>query len=185
MKPDFLKYPRLPYLQRPLLLTCFFLIFVFVFTFAIGDSTADGLHKILPVDSILGDVKSVGGAQEIEGNQLFELINGGAVIFFQHNFKRALFQEYTVRGSKSINLEIYQMGSPQDARDIYTIKKEKGGTKLRFGQEGFLFDYYCMLYQGPYFISITGADSTDAIRKVLTSIAQQVVDNIKVMPLKD
>jgi len=38
------------------------------------------------------------------------------------------------------------------------------------------------LYQGPYFISITGADSTDAVRKVLTLIARQVVDNIKIMP---
>jgi len=182
MKNTSLKYPRLIHLQRPFLLTCFSLLFIFVFTFAVGDSTANDLRKILPVDLTLGDVKLVGGAQEAEGKKLFELINGGAVIFFQHNFERALFQEYTMGGSKPINLEIYQMGSPQDAKSIYTIKKEKDGTILPFGQEGFLFDYYCMLYQVPYFISITGADSTDGVRKALTSIAQQVVENIKIIP---
>ena len=182
MKTTSLKYPRLIYLQRLFLLTCFSLVFFFVFTSAVGDSAANDLRKILPADSTLGDVKFVGGAQEAEGKKLFELINGGAVIFFQHNFKRALFQEYTMGGSKSINLEIYQMGSPQDAKGIYTIKKEKDGTTLRLGQEGFLFDYYCMLYQGPYFISITGADSTDGVRNVLTLIAQQVVENIKIIP---
>ena len=182
MKSASLEYPKLIYLRRPFPSTCFLLLFVFIFSSAIGDSMANDLRKILPVDSALGDVKLAGGPQEAEGKKLFELINGGAVIFFQHNFERALFQEYTMGGSKSINLEIYEMGSPQDAKGIYAIKKEKDGATLRFGQEGFLFDYYCMLYQGPYFISITGANSTDGVRKALTLIAQQVVENIKIIP---
>ena len=65
---------------------------------------------------------------------------------------------------------------------VYGAKKGNEGAKLGFGREGLLFDYYCILYQGPYFVSITGADSTDAVRKALILIAQQVVDNIKFVP---
>ena len=130
----------------------------------------------------MNDLKPAGGPQEAEGKELFQLINGGAVLFFQHNFKRALFQEYLTSGDKPINLEIYEMGSHQDARDIFDAKKEEDGARLGFGQEGLFFDYYCILVQGPYFISVTGADSTDPVRRQLRSIAQQVVDNIKIMP---
>jgi len=182
MKTYLLKYPRRIDQQLPHFLKRFSFFFIVLFACAIGNSKAGGLSEILPVDPTLGDVKPVGGPQKVEGKELFELINGGAVIFLQHNFKRALFQEYVMQGGKSINLEIYQMASARDAKGIYTVKKGKDGAILVFGQEGLLFDYYCMLYQGPYFISITGADSTDAVRKVLTSIARQVVDNIKIMP---
>ena len=182
MKTNLFKYSRLIYRPRPFFLAWISFLFFSVSILTIGDSAASDLRKILPVHSALGDLKPVGGAQEAEGNKLFELINGGAVIFFKHNFRRALFREYTLGGSKSINLEIYQMGSPQDAKGIYTIKIEKGGAKLPFGEEGFLFEYFCMLRQGPYFISITGADATVTVRKALTSIAQQVVHNIKIIP---
>ena len=59
MKNTSLKYPRLIYLQRPFLLTCFSLLFIFVFTFAVGDSTANDLRKILPVDSTLARVSDL------------------------------------------------------------------------------------------------------------------------------
>ncbi len=179
MKTNLFKYSRLIYRPRPFLLAWTSFFFISVYILPIGHSAAGDLRKILPAHSALGDLKPVGGPQEVEGNKLFDLINGGAVIFFKHNFRRALFREYTLGGSKSINLEIYQMGSPQDAKGIYTIKKEKGGEKLPFGEEGFLFEYFCMLRQGPYFVSITGADATDVVRKALTSIAQQVISNIK------
>ena len=168
MKTAFLKY------------SLFF--FVLVFACPISNSKASDLHKILPSLPIPGNVKPVGGPKKAEGKELFQLINGGAVIFFQHNFKRALFQEYAMEGGKAINLEIYQMASAQDAKGIFKAKKGNEGSMLDFGREGLLFDYYCILYQGPYFLSITGADSTDAVRKVLILIAQQVVDNIKLMP---
>ena len=182
MKSYFLKYPMLIHQRLPLILKWFLFFFIVLFACAIGNSKAGDLSEILPVDSTLGDVKPVGGPQRAEGKELFELINGGAVTFLQQNFERALFQEYVVEGGKSINLEIYQMASAQDAKGVYTVKKGKDGAIQDFGQEGLLFDYFCMLYKGPYFISITGADSTDAVRKVLTLIARQVVDNIKIMP---
>ena len=165
MKSTFLKY------------SLFF--FILVFVCPIGNLKAGDLHKILPGPIIPGNIKPVGKPQKAEGKELFELINGGAVIFFQHNFKRALFQEYALEGGKAINLEIYEMASEKDAKGIYREKKGDEGAKLGLGREGLLFDYYCMLYQGPYFISITGEDSTDAFRKVLTLIAKQVVHNIR------
>ena len=182
MRPAFLKYPRFIYQRVPLFLGCFSFFFLLVLAWAIGYSAANDSADILPVDLISGHVKSSGAPQKAEGKELFELINGGAVIFFKHNFIRALFQEYVVACGQSINLEIYEMASMQDARDIYTAKKGKGGAILGLGQEGLLFDYYCILYQGSYFVSITGSDSTDAVREVLSSMAQQVVANIKNIP---
>lgn len=182
MKAYMFEYSRIIYQRMPLFLKCFPLCFMVVLAVAMGNSNAGDLSEIFPVNPISGGFKPVGGPQEAYGKELFKLINGGAVVFLHHNFKRALFQEYVAPGGKSINLEIYQMGSAQDAKGIYTEKKGKDGAILGLGREGLIFDYYCILYQGSYFISITGVDATDGIRSALTLIAQQVVDNIKIMP---
>ncbi len=154
---------------------------LFIVMFVISTSAASKLQMkmILPSDSALSDIKSMGESRKAEGEELYKLINGGAVIFFQYNFKRALFQEYVLLNGKTINLEIYQMGSLKNAKGIFLKKRGEEGKKLAFGQDGFLADYYCVFRQGPYYITITGEESTKAVRNTLTAIARIVAGNIK------
>ncbi len=165
---------HLPIIPKYCPLACLLIVM-----FVISTSAASNLKMILPSASALSDIKPLGESRKAEGEELYKVINGGAVIFFQYNFKRALFQEYVMPNGKTINLEIYQMGSLKDAKGIFLKKKGEEDKKPAFGQDGFLADYYCIFRQGPYYITITGEESTKAVRNTLTAIARIVVDNIK------
>ena len=137
-----------------------------------------GLETLLPVFNAQTGIRAAGEPQTAEGEELFQLINGGAVLYMKHHFKRAVFQEYVTDSGKTINLEIYHMGEPENAKAIYHEKKGGQGEKLNLGTQGELYGYYCTLWQDPYYITITGGGSGKDTQDALKDIARLVLDNI-------
>ncbi|MCP4752157.1 MAG: hypothetical protein GY866_14770 [Proteobacteria bacterium] len=162
-----------PSISRSLLLS-----FLIVLTLSASASAAENLRIFLPGTSAPKGFEAVGEPREAEGQDLFRLINGGAVLFFRHNFRQAIFQEYATPGGKTINLEIYRMESETDAKGIFTIKKDEESQAVGIGQEGSMAGYYGMFRQGAYFITVTGDESTENVRKTLARIAGIVVKKI-------
>lgn len=140
------------------------------------------LQALGPIITASDEIKVAANPRVAEGEDLFKLINGGAVLFFQHQFKRALFQEYATKDGKYINLEIYQMGASANAKAIFQIKKGDQGRSVAFGEEAILADYYLLFRQGPYFVTITGEDATDPVRQALIHIARAVNNNMMIQP---
>jgi hypothetical protein len=137
------------------------------------------LEVLITTPQTLDGIRPDGEPRTAEGQELFVLINGGAVTFLKHNFQSALFQEFLMDSGKTINLEIYDMGTPVNAREIYTEKKRDGGEELSLDAEGLMFGYYCVFWKGPYYITITGEDAGNAVQEGLTAIAGYLVQGIK------
>jgi len=159
------------------------LVAVFVLALITEPAPAGELEVLVPTATSLEDIKSLTSPRQAEGEDLFKLINGGAVLFFQHQFKRALFQEYTMDDGKLINLEIYQMGTPAMAQAIFRKKRGEQGTPVAIGKEAILADYYLLFRQGPYFVTITGDEATKPVRQALIHIGHAVTNNIMDQPV--
>jgi len=132
------------------------------------------ITNLLPAPSAIKGLIPEGRFKLAEGEKLYEIINGGAALYLRQQFQEAVFQDYKTNNGRLITLEIYRMGSPTNARAIFESKKSVNGAELSIGDAGWMAEYYCLLQQGPYFVSITGNQPSDNLRRALVEMANQV-----------
>jgi hypothetical protein len=108
------------------------------------------------------------------GDELFEMIDGGADIYHEYGFTQVLRVAYMNGRGKSIKLEIYEMESPAAAYGIYTFKIGGSGKKLAIGREALLEDYYLNFWKGNMLVTVVGPDpETESVQGVV-SLAKAV-----------
>ena len=138
----------------------------------------DALFDLLPSESQLKEWKFDGEPQIAVGKELYLLINGGAEIYMQEGFKRAILASYSDGKGKVINLEIFEMTSPESARRIHMKKIGKQGKKLPIGDDAVLENYYLNFQKERFQVTLSGYDSEAETVKMLLDLAHIVVKRI-------
>jgi hypothetical protein len=141
-------------------------------------STNEELLRLLPPDSDLRGWALDGEPQTAEGMALFELINGGAEEYVKEGFRRAVLVTYTNREGKRINLDIFEMLSPESARSIHLKKTGNRGTKVSVGDEAAMEDYYVNFRKGAYQVTLSAYDSRKETLEWLLHVARLVAERI-------
>ena len=77
-----------------------------------------GDEGLLPADEIVPGWKRAEPARVYAGPELYELIDGGAEIFFEHGFARVTVQKYAL-GADEIVVDLYAMRDAAAALGIY------------------------------------------------------------------
>jgi hypothetical protein len=113
------------------------------------------------------------------GEELFLLINGGADIYLEYGFENAIFQSYKMPDGGSINLEIYQMKSPEGAYGIYTFKSSTTGKPVKAGNDGWMEEYYLNFWKDNVLVTLIGLDTElltlAGLEKLASSIDQKII----------
>ena len=117
--------------------------------------------------------------QTAAGEQLFTLINGGAVLYVQAGFSRAVFAAYRSAAGRDINLEIYRMTSDQAARQVYTRKISAQGRPVDIGAAAFFEDYFLNFYRGVYQVTISGYAADRPTTDGIFAIARMIDERLK------
>lgn len=133
----------------------------------------------LPQSGELEEWQPVGSPQKFVGENLYSLINGGAVIYYEYGFKQIITQEYVNKNEKFINVEIFEMTSPASAYGIYTFKTSYHGKQVPVGTEALLEDYYLNFWKGNFLITLTAFDSEKDVLNDLLTIAKTVNTKIE------
>lgn len=96
------------------------------------------------------------------GTDLFDLVDGGADLFFEYGFVRALNSEYTRLPGMSATTELYEMETPAAAYGLFTSFTVGTGSPVPLGQEAVLGEGYCIFWKGPFvgMVTATSVDST-------------------------
>lgn len=140
------------------------------------------IANYLPRTGQLGSWEPSGKPQEAEGEDLFLLINGGAEVFHEYGFKRAIISEYKNKENESarFNIEIYEMTAPHAAYGVFTFKTGETGKILDLGPgaEALMEDYYLSFWKGDFFVTVIGFDSNETTLSAITSAAKLVASNI-------
>lgn len=87
-------------------------------------------------------------------------------------------QDYRTATGSRLSLEIFQMDSPESAYGIYSFKTSRRGEPVALGDDCQLADYYLNMHRGPFLVTITGLDATDAVQNALLSLARSVEPRI-------
>jgi len=140
------------------------------------------LLRLLPLESELKGWKLDEEPQIAEGIGLFELINGGAEEYVKEGFSRAVMATYRNNEGKRINLEIYEMLSPESARNIHRKKAGDRGKKVSVGEEAAIEDYYLNFRKGAYQVTLSGYDTQKETLELILHMARLVAQRICVSP---
>ncbi len=144
---------------------CSVFIACFAVTFLARDSRGgeswaeEPLLRLLPLETDLKGWTLDGDPQTAEGMALFELIDGGAEEYVKAGFRRAVTATYRNKEGKRINLDIYEMLSPDSAISIHRKKAGEKGTRVPVGDEAVLQDYYLNFRKGAYQVTLSGYDT--------------------------
>jgi hypothetical protein len=165
-----------------ILLSCAIVSYSPLFSHAGEPRPTEPLSELLPSESDLKGWTLDGEPQTAEGNRLFELINGGAEEYVKQGFRRAIIATYRNDEGKRINLDIYEMLSPESARNIYRNKAGEKGQKVCVGDEAAMEDYYMNFRKGSYQVALSGCDSQKETLELLLRMARLVAKRITVSP---
>lgn len=157
----------------------FIVFFPPIFCQAEEPQTKGSLLQLLPLESDLKGWKLDGEPQTAEGTRLFELINGGAEEYVKEGFSGAVIATYRNNEGKRINLEIYEMLSPQSAKKIHRKKARDKGQKVSVGEEAAMEDYYLNFRKGPYQVTLSGYDTQRETLEWLLLMARLVAERIR------
>jgi hypothetical protein len=141
-------------------------------------SSQEPLLGLLPSEADLKGWKLDGEPQTAEGMALFELINGGAEEYVKEGFRRAVMATYINGEGKRINLEVYEMLSPESARRIHRKKAGDKGTKVPVGEEAAMEDYYLNFQKGSFQVTLSGYDTQKMTLEWLLQIGRLVAERI-------
>lgn len=155
----------------------FFIVLLLPFMFSILVQAEDNLLRLLPPESSLPGWKLDATPETAEGIELYHLINGGAEIYMQAGFKRAILASY--RNGKMINLEIFEMASPQSALNIHKKKIGPKGKKVAVGVDAVVEEYSLNFHSGPFQVTLSGYDAEQKTVQMLLDMARVVAQRIR------
>jgi hypothetical protein len=113
-------------------------------------------------------------AHVADGQQLFALINGGAEIFLQHGFERAVAQTYSHAGDRHIQVEIYMMGTADGATEVFRRKTGATELPLAIGDAGIRGEYYIVFRTGRFLVTVTAGDSQADAQAAVLRVARAI-----------
>jgi len=138
------------------------------------------IRDLLPQNESLPGWKLVDSVRTFTGDDLYSLIDGGAELFLEYGFTRVAAASYENASKASIQAEIYQMSSDSAAYGFFTTMQTVSAKKITFGQDALLFNYYLVLWKGPYFATITGSESSENVQNAVLKTASFIDGNIHV-----
>lgn len=123
-----------------------------------------------------GWVKSE-ATQRFSTDSLYSYIDGGADLFLELGFTQLLVQRY-VKGDEEIDLEIYQMATPEGALGIYLTRcgRERPVSGITARNTGDRSQF--MIAKGECFLQVINLNGSDSLVPVMNALAQKTLSTI-------
>ena len=106
-------------------------------------------------------------------------------IYYNYGFQRQAEVEYHSPKQRSIPLilvEIFDMGSPENAFGIYSVYSYSHQDFEWIGCKAIISPKYIRFWKGKYFVQIEGYEIATSIRKGMIDLAKVIAKNIKDSP---
>ncbi len=110
---------------------------------------------------------------------IFSYINGGAEVYKAYNMRQCLSRRYTKTDGPTIILDIFDMGSSEDAFGVFT--HDTDGNMIDIGQDARFRSGWLSFWQHRYFVSIYAEEETASAENAVKDLGRAVA---AVMPQK-
>lgn len=107
---------------------------------------------------------------------IFGYINGGAEVYKAYNMRQCLSRRYTTPNGPAIVLDIFDMGSSEDAFGVFT--HDTDGEILDVGQDARFQPGWLSFWKDRFFVSIYMEEETEAAGKTVKVLGRKVTSLI-------
>ena len=107
---------------------------------------------------------------------IYSYIDGGAELYKAYNMRLCFSRRYTSTNGPSIILDLFDMGSPDDAFGVFT--HDTDGNAIDIGQNARYRSGWLSFWKHRYFVSIYMEEETDAAEKAVKSLGRVVAEHI-------
>lgn len=103
---------------------------------------------------------------------IFDYIDGGAEVYRAYNMRHCLSRRYTAAQRPAIVLDVFDMGTSQDAYGVFT--HDPAGEVVALGQDGRLRPGWANFWKDRFFVSIYAEEETKAAQKAVQTLGEKV-----------
>jgi len=134
---------------------------------------SEGSHRERDVLELLPDpapfeAEIIEVSEVYTAENLYEYINGAAEAFIAYDFEQLAHQVYMVGGTE-VTVDIYDMGTLENAFGIYSRERRRGNDFLSIGTEGYQAGDILNFTQDCYYVKLAAfAESGDASSLLLS-----------------
>jgi hypothetical protein len=147
---------------------------VWVLLFITSISTAGGDMKDLAqsIPKKILDWESVGQDAVYDRKTIYNYMDGGAEMYLGFDFRNVFVRKYKNSSGEEIALDIYDMGSPEEAFGVFSCDRED--PEAGIGQDS-EYGYGLLRFrQGRFFVSITAAGDEKRAEKAILELGKAV-----------
>jgi len=116
-----------------------------------GLQAQESINSIITPEDCPG-IEVPGESELYVGDDLFNLINGGAELYHEYGFIEVLATEIIIPGTSSRKVEIYDMGSPEAAWGIYSMTATGNSRQIHLGDAGRQGEGFAQFIKGNYMV---------------------------------
>ena len=135
--------------------------------------------KLLPAIGTMPGWKIQQGPEVYQGDKLFDLIDGGADIYFEYGFTQAVSVDYYDPSQNITQAEIYQMTDATSAYGIFSLTQQTYDWNTVYGQLSVVTSDYIAFWKDKYYVNISWASRRDVKDKPMQELAGIIDKNIK------
>ena len=108
---------------------------------------------------------------------IYSYIDGGAELYKAYNMRQCLSRRYTTANGPSIILDIFDMGTSNDAFGVFT--HDTDGNVMDIGQDDRFRSGWLSFWKHRYFVSIYMEEETVAAEKAVKALGREVAARIE------
>ena len=108
---------------------------------------------------------------------LYDYIDGGAEVYLAYGFKQALARRFARPGHPAITVDLFDMGSSQDAYGVFSFERE--GPDVGIGQDSEYGGGLLRFWKGAFFAAILADQETPASKRAVMALGKVVAQKIK------
>ena len=135
---------------------------------------SDPRLALLPVAGELDGLTVIDSPRLFIGEALFDLIDGGAVQYFDHGFEWAAAATYRLEGICDIGVEAYRMTSPGAAAGVYEERAGGSVESAEVGEDSRVVHSSVEFRRDSFFVLVTAYDTGKAARDGARELARIV-----------
>ena len=114
-----------------------------------------------------------------DSDNLYTYINGGAELYISFQFTNLLSQSYANEEDEEIQIDIFDMGSSQNAYGIFSHSRESVDDFIGASIESEYAGGLLTFWKGRYYVSILAYPETDPKRLLVQKLGQKISEQIQ------
>jgi hypothetical protein len=135
-------------------------------------------EKLFPDPDSVSGLDVFSGITEYTDSTLYDFLDGGAELYFDYGIKAVASAEYGAGTDLSIELSVYDMGSPESAFGIYSNFRYPGADFVDLGAEGMRTAGSLDFWKGRYYCRLIAFDTGPDVQVAMVALAGLTAANI-------